>query len=116
LREYLKVLSIFKTAIMKLEYEKQPTVSWIYGIVDVLRKFLRSISSQLVEIQTLRNVLLEQLEQRFEYAYSDPIFIVSAYIDPATSRQLNPIECAKASKVLIDWVCCLIVKFIWTPF
>jgi len=104
LEEYLKVLKMFKSAIVRLEYENQPTVSWVFVLVDSLKKILEQIPKPNDEIQKLCETLIKELNARFDDVIDDPLFIVATLIDPATSHMLIPAEERKARKKLTEWV------------
>jgi len=83
---------VFKDAIMLLEYEKQPTVSWVFVIIDSLKKFVEQVPKLSVEIGKLCETLTKELDGRFDDITDDPLFIVSTLLDPATSQKLTPVE------------------------
>lgn len=87
-----------------LEYEKQPTISSVYGIVDGLKNFVANYEKGTSEIEDLCSVLSNQLDSRFNFMQDDPLFLVSTLVDPATSAQLNLSESNKAKKILVQWV------------
>jgi len=95
---------VFKSAIVMLEYEKQPTISSVYGIVDGLKNFVANYEKGTSEIEDLCSVLSNQLDSRFNFMQDDPLFLVSTLVDPATSAQLNLSESNKAKKILVQWV------------
>jgi len=95
---------VFKEAILLLEYEKQPTVSWVFVIIDSLKKFVEQVPKSSVEVRKLCKTLIEELNRRFDDVIDDPLFIVATLIDPATSQKLTPVEEKKAKKHLVNLV------------
>jgi hypothetical protein len=87
-----------------IEYEKQPTVSWLYGIISVLKSFLTNYNCPEEEVTDLCRILVEKLDSYFNYVFTDPVFLIAAYVDPATNNQLKSSECAEALETLISWV------------
>jgi len=69
-----------------------------------LKENSSEIQSDSTAIMELCGVLLEQLNSRFSYVDSDPLFLIAAFLDPATCQQLKTEERSKAEENLISMV------------
>lgn len=98
------MLEPFKEVIIALQYRDQPTISWIYMFVTSLLGIINDANKEMNEIRTLCNILESELRTRFDNVLKDEIFIVSAFIDPATTGFLNDEECDKARNALVTMV------------
>lgn len=90
----------FKEAIVIIQYSTQPTISWLYVIVQLLFE-ISANPTEFEEIQNLCQSLSNELHKRFDYIKEDSIFLIAAYIDPATTGKLDDNECKKAKNDLV---------------
>ena len=85
---------------MMLEYATQPTISWIYVVVETLKMSI-SDPIHVGETRTLCEKLFRQMNECFDRIYDDDLLLLAAYIDPALPYLLNHQEQEKAQLSLV---------------
>lgn len=72
----------------------------------MLFELINNFKAEFDEYKTLCETLERELHKRFDYTSTDPIILIAAFVDPATTAQLKSDECARAKELLIPMVNC----------